>query len=147
MMEKRSDLMVKFLGWHAAKVGVYATGVYLVLFVLGRAPVPKIARVLNISRSQVLRALRSLEEYGVIYIERMAGHGNVQGINNSIDWRVCPIDSKIDFPEALTCEWGHDWGENDSRPVCGHCGLLRSEEEYKLMNFGGMKEFARRRDG
>ena len=83
-----------YLNGYAKVCGVYATGVYIALCrhadFIHQTCFPSIsllARKLNISGRQVMRALRALEDWGIIKKEKTKGKGNRYWLIDEKHWK------------------------------------------------------------
>jgi hypothetical protein len=83
-----------YLNGYARKCGIYATGVYNVLCRhagIDQSCFPSIGLMsdrLGISVSQVRRAIRILESWKIIKVERVSGERNRYWLLNNSEWRA-----------------------------------------------------------
>ncbi len=89
-----------YLNGYAKLCGIFATGVYMALCrhadIYHQTCFPSIsllARKLNVSKSQVIRALQILEDWNIIRREKTEGKGNRYFLIDKKHWRPAPGQS------------------------------------------------------
>ena len=87
-----------YLNGYAKVCGIYATGVYVALCrhadISRQTCFPSITlmtKKLDISRSQVIRALKVLEDYNIIRREKTRGKGNMYWLIDKKHWKPTDV--------------------------------------------------------
>jgi DNA-binding transcriptional ArsR family regulator len=91
-----------YLNGYARKCGIYATGVYIALCrhvnSVNQSCFPSInliAKKLAISKSQVIRALKKLEELNLIKKEKVEGKNNYYSLLDKKHWKTSVCETPV----------------------------------------------------